>query len=724
MPDLLPLRPAALTPGLKPRGYRHHGAADPRWPLLILLGALASACAGPAKPAAPAQPPDVVLITVDTLRADRVGGALTPAINAVGASGARFLAARTTAPLTLPAHVSLMTGSLPTQTGVRLNGVHRFDDSRPTLARLFKDAGRETAAFVGAFVLDRQFGLASGFDTYDDQIARAPDAPLRLEAERSASAVAGRAIAWLRRRAQEGGAARRPYFLWAHFYDPHAPYAPPPDALARAGGDAYGGEVAYADAEIGRLLRAVAGHGAGRPVITVILGDHGESLGEHGERTHGMLLYDGAARIPLVIAGPGVTAGERRQAVSIADVAPTLLRLSGLTIPAGLPAMWGRDLFSTAARGADTYIETMYPRVMGWSGLTALVEDRWKVTVAEGAGSELYDLANDPGERANAAGSRPEIVQAASARLAGIASAQTASAPAAASAEAQERLRALGYVGSAPPPPPGAGTRGVNPAARIATWVAFEEAIEQLNSGRAALALAALAALHKANPGAQVIATTYANALTAQGRHREALAIYRRAVAEWPGDTMLFHDLAVAAQRAGLHDEAARAEQAAIALDPKNAAAHNGLGLMLIEQGRAGEAAQAFERASAADPSSAEYLANLGNARRAVNDARGAEAAYRAAIAADPASANGLNGLGVLLVESGRASEAVAVLERATASDPGLWEARLNLGIAYQTAGNLDAAAVAYRAVLAAPSRFARERKAAGELLASLDRKR
>ena len=705
MPDLLPLRPAALIG------------------LALCVGALPAACAGPAKPVAPAEPPDVVLITVDTLRADRVGGALTPAINAVGARGARFLDARTTVPLTLPAHVSLMTGALPTQTGVRLNGVHRFDDSRPTLARLFKDAGRDTAAFIGAFVLDRQFGLASGFDTYDDQIARRPDAPLTLEAERPASAVADRAIAWVKRRAQSGGAARRPYFLWAHFYDPHAPYTPPADALARAGGDAYGGEVAYADAEIGRLLGAVSEASAPRTLVVAILGDHGESLGEHGERTHGMLLYDGALRIPLVVAGPGVTSGEHRRIVSIADVAPTLLRLSGLARPTDARAMWGRDLFSTAGRGTDIYAETLYPRVMGWSGLTALVEERWKVIAPEGAAGELYDLASDPGEQGNAAGRRPEIVQAASARLAGIASAQTASAPAAASAEAQERLRALGYVGSAPPPPPGAGTRGINPAAQIAIWVAFEDAIEQLNAGRQAQALAALAVLHKSNPGAQVVATTYANALTGQGRHREALAIYRRAVEAWPGESMLFHDLAVAAGRAGLRAEAARAEQAAIALDPKNAAAHNGLGLLLIEDGRADEARQAFERATAADPSSAEYLANLGNARRAVNDARGAESAYRFAIAADPASANGLNGLGVLLVESGRASEAVALLERATAADPGLWEARLNLGVAHQTAGNLDAAAAAYRAVLGAPGRFGRERAAAAELLRALGRK-
>ena len=681
---------------------------------------LLAACSRPAEETAPAsRAPDVVLITVDTLRADRVGGALTPAINAVGERGARFLAARTTAPLTLPAHVSLMTGAIPPSTGVRLNGAHRFDGSRPTLATLFKDAGRDTAAFVGAFVLDRQFGLATGFDRYDDQITRTPGAPLNLEAERPASAVAGRAIAWLRERQQAGGPSRRPYFVWAHFYDPHAPYTPPADARARAGGDAYNGEVAYADAEIGRLLAAVAATNAGRPLIVAILGDHGESLGEHGERTHGMLLYDGALRIPLVIAGPGVAAGEHRRPVSIVDVAPTVLRLAGLAVPGGLQ---GRDLLSGSGESREVYAETMYPRVMGWSGLTGLVEDRWKVIAAERAESELYDLANDPVERQDASAQRREIVQAAAARLAAISVAETAPAPAAASREAQERLRALGYV-SAAPPPAASGQAGVNPATRIAGWVAFEEAIEQLNAGRPAAALASLAALHRANPGAQVIASTYAKALSDGGRHREALAIYRRAVETWSGDSMLFHDLAVAAQRAGQRDEAARAEQAAIALDPNSGAAHNGLGLLLIEAGRVGEARQAFERAVAADASSAEYLANLGNATRASGDRAGAEAAYRSALASDPGAANALNGLGALLVESGMPLEAIPLLERAAGADADFWEARLNLGIAHHTAGNLNAAAAAYRAVLGAPQRFSQERRAAAELLASIGRK-
>jgi len=688
--------------------------------LLICLS-LCAACGRPAPEANPAQPPpDVVLITVDTLRADRVGGALTPAINAVGTRGARFLTARTTVPLTLPAHVSLMTGAIPPVTGVRLNGAHRFDGSRPTLAQLFRDAGRDTAAFIGAFVLDRQFGLGAGFDTYDDQIARSPGATLRLEAERPASAVADRAIAWIRSRPRADATPRRPYFLWVHFYDPHAPYTPPADALARAGGDAYDGEVTYADAEIGRLLRAVSDISPGHAPLIVILGDHGESLGEHGERTHGMLLYDGTLRVPLVMAGPGVVAGERRQPVSIVDVAPTVLRLAGLGVPG---SMQGRDLFSAPADAHEVYAETLYPRILGWSALTSLVDGRWKVIAPESAAEELYDLESDPAEKDDVSQRKPAVVQAAVARLGVIKNAEAAPAAAAVSAEAQERLRALGYVGTAPPARP-AGSGGVNPASRIAVWVAFEDALELLNAGPAPAALAKLAALHAENPGAQVIATTYARALSEHGRHREALAIYRSAARQWPGDSMLFHDLAVAAQRAGLREEAARAEAAAIALDPKNGAAHNGLGLLLIESDRAEAAKQAFERAAAADPSSAEYLTNLGNAKRALGDRTGAEAAYRSALASDSGAANALNGLGVLLVETGRAVEAVPVLQKAAAADPGLWEARLNLGIAHQTAGNLDAAAAAYRAVMAAPPRFSRERQAAAELLASIGRHR
>jgi tetratricopeptide (TPR) repeat protein len=414
-----------------------------------------------------------------------------------------------------------------------------------------------------------------------------------------------------------------------------------------------------------------------------------------------------------------VAAGAHRRPVSIVDVAPTVLRLAELGVPAG---MNGHDLFSGPAAAHEVYAETQYPRTLGWSPLTALVEERWKVIAPEGGGEELYDIENDPGERENVSARRPEIVQAAATRLSVIRKSETASSSAAPGAEAQERLRALGYVGSAPAQPSSGGAP--NPAAQIATWVAFEDILDRLNSGRPAEAATKLAVLSAANPLAQVIAATYARTLSELGRHREALAVYRNALRTWPDDSMLFHDLAVAAQRAGRRDEAMRAEQASVALDPKNGAAHNGLGLLLVEDDRLDDARQAFERAVAADTSSAEYLVNLGNAKRASGDRAGAETTYRSALKLDPGSANALNGLGVLLIETGRPADAIPYLEKAAQSDPGLWEARLNLGIAHQAAGQLDAAAAAYRAVLAAPTRYARERRAAAELLASLTRNR
>ncbi|MEK6630523.1 MAG: sulfatase-like hydrolase/transferase [Acidobacteriota bacterium] len=680
-----------------------------------VLGVAAGACTGEQPAHTPSDTrPDVVLVSVDTLRADRVGGPLTPTINAIGSRGARFLSARTTVPLTLPAHVSLMTGTLPPVHGVRLNGVHRFDGSHPTLARLFKDAGYATAAFVGAFVLDRQFGLDAGFDTYDDRIPRSTAAPLLLEAERPAGVVADRAMAWLKSR--PAGTGRQPFFLWIHFYDPHAPYTPPAEARARAGGDAYGGEVAYVDAEIGRIMAALRQPDDRARTLIAVVGDHGESLGEHGERTHGMLLYEGALRIPLVMQGPGVGKGERRELVSLIDVAPTLLRLASLPVPKRIA---GRDLFTGTEHPHEIYAETQYPQVAGWSPLAALVEDRWKLVATDGAEDELYDLQLDAGERHNQSAQQPATVAAVRSRLAAIRATGSGSAVATApSADALARLRSLGYVATS-----GSATSAgssVNPATQIAAWASFEDALPLLTAGQPAAALAALAPLAMAHPDAPVFQSVYARALSESGRHREALSVYRQAVRRWPRDSMLYHDFAVAAGAAGDRDEAVRAERAAIAVDAGNSAAHNGLGLLLIERGQTDGARQAFERASVLDKTSAEYRVNLGNARRAAGDMAEAEAAYREALDRDGAFAGALNGLGVLLVQQNHPADALPFFERALKADPAFWEAHLNLGIANQQAGRLDAARAAYRAVLGAPPRFARERRAASDLLAAL----
>lgn len=662
------------------------------------------------------QPRAVVLLTIDTLRADRLTGQTMPALERLASGGLRFDHARTPVPLTLPAHTSLMTGLLPPAHGVRLNGARAA--AQPSIARVLRDAGFRTGAFVSAFVLDRQFGLADGFEQYDDRVARDPDAALRLEAERPGDETIAAALAWL----ATIDASRDRFFLWVHLFEPHAPYAPSrncgasPEADGDAGPGAYDRDVACADALAGRLIGAVnraAGANAA-DIAWIVAGDHGEGLGEHGESTHGMLAYDATLRVPLVLRGPGIRASVSSAPVSLIDVAPTLLTWLGVARP---PSMPGLDLRAAPAADRDVYSETLYPRMAGWHGVSALSGARWKAIRTSGI--ELYDLQADPGETTDVAAAHRPIAEAmggAAAREGESAGPRTAAGP---PAEAVERLRALGYVGGGAPAArdeQGAG----NPALEIASWGRFEHALSLLNTGRARDALVTLQTLATSHPGARVFASSHARALQETGAVQAALDVRRAIAARWPDDAMVFHDLASAARAAGKAEEAAKAEQAALALDPGNAAAFNGLGLLHADAGRDADAAAAFAKAAAADPGNASYWTNLGNAERARGDLAAAERAYRRALAQAPAFADGLNGLGVLLVQSGRARDAVPLFERALASDPDLIESRLNLGIACQESGRLAEAADAYRMVIQSAKPGSREHSAATALLAAL----
>ncbi len=682
--------------------------------------AMAIGCA-PAPPAKP-QRPNILLVTIDTFRADRVGIGLTPTIDRLAAGGLRFTAARSAVPLTLPSHATIHTGLMPPAHGVRENGVDTLASTHQTIASLLKKAGYATAAFVGAFVLDHRFGLAQGFDTYDDQIARDPDAADRLEAERPAAAVVDRALAWLNQgpRTKDQG----PFFLWLHLYDPHAPYTPPKEFLP-PGRRPYDGEIAYADAQLARVLDALKTGGLIEHTMIVIAGDHGEGLGEHGELTHGMLLYDSTLRVPLVIADASRgfhPHSVMAQPVSLAEIAPTILGAVGVAPPA---EMNGRDL-TRMSRVYDVYSETEYPRAAGWSPLRALTDGRWK-TIRAGAVREVYDLQNDPREQHDVAASQTTVAAAMAARADQIHSATGAAAGRAISPEAQERLRSLGYVASSAPTasPPDA----PNPAAHIAVWNEFERALSSL-AGHHRDALPALKRLAAANPDAPVIQTLMARALKDGGQIDGALAAYRQAAKRWPTDAMLLHDLAVTAREAAntagrpnvgaLTDEAMRADQAALTIAPDYPAALNGLGLLAIDQDRVADAVTAFERAAALDSGNASYWANLGNARRGAGDRSGAERAYRRALEADARTADAANGLGVLLVEANRPVEAAPWFERAISAAPDLVEARLNLGIALQQSGQTARAADEYRRILAARGSHPREKDAAAKLLAGL----
>jgi choline-sulfatase len=734
--------------------------------LAVFVAVLAAACGRSPVDSHARAKPNVLLVTIDTLRVDRLGTGVAPALDRLAAASLQFTSARTAVPLTLPSHTTILTGQLPPEHGVRDNGVDPSGNPTDTAARLLNAAGYQTAAFVGAYVLDRRFGLSQGFDTYDDQIPRDPNATERLEAERPASAVVDRALAWLDRFAPvtlapgtnaPGTVApsnRAPFFVWIHLYDPHAPYNPPRE-FVRATADRtatveerYDGEVRYADAQIARVLAWLDAHALRDRTFVVVAGDHGEGLGDHGERTHGMLLYDSTLRVPLIVSMPGTAAARRDDPVSLADIAPTVLHAAGIAVP---PAMKGRDLLAQVRLKPDTtyenqaratsdvrsvrlqadltelYSETEYPRVAGWSPLHALTDGRWMAISGAGA-TALYDLQNDPHEERDVSDAQRSVTAALASRIDAIRRRAANPAGRAISSDAAQRLRSLGYVASSGQPSPGNG--GPHPASKIDAWNQFEEALAALNSGQVAAAASALTKLATTNPDAPVFQTTYARALGESGQSARALEVYRRAAQRWPTDALLLHDLAVAARNAAaktsgpvanaLLDEAVRADRAALVLSPNSAVAHNGLGLLAVDLNRPQDALKEFERAATIDPNNASYSTNVGNARRAVGDASGAEQAYRRALEVDPRAADAINGLGVLLVETKRPTEAIPLFERAIAAAPDFQEARLNLGIALQESGQTARAADTYRQVLAAPAHYKRERDAAAKLLAAI----
>ncbi|HTI36023.1 MAG TPA: sulfatase-like hydrolase/transferase [Vicinamibacterales bacterium] len=673
-------------------------------PLAIAAALLLAGCRASPPSSATAAPPNIVLITIDTLRADRLTAETMPNVSALAARGSRFTNARAVVPLTEPSHTTILTGASPAETGVHVNGTVP-SSPRKTIAVALHDAGYRTGAFVGAYVLDRRFGLSLGFDTYDDRVERDPSGAPRLEAERRGDHVVDAALGWLR---QDNG---HPFFAWIHLYDPHAPYAPPPEYLGRAHGRAYDGEVMFADAQVGRVLEWLETSGQDGRTIVAVAGDHGEGLGEHGEDTHGMLAYDSTLRVPLVIRQPGREPGVLAAPVSLVDLPATLLGLAAVAVP---ETMHHGAVFSGSH---DVYAETHYPRTAGWHSLAALADERWKVIAS--SETELYDLQSDPAEMHNLASERTTLASSMRARAAQLA-APAGGTETRTSADARERLQSLGYVASSATTADN--DRGPNPARQIYAWNTFEHELTTLSTGDAARALPGLSKLARSYPDSPVFQSTYARALKETGRLREALDVYRRAVSRWPDDAMLYHDLAVTASAAGRNDEAARAEQAALALDPSNGSAANGLGLVQAAGGHPQDAESAFERAVAADPTNAVYWTNLGNARRDAGNSAGAEEAYRTALEHDPRSADAANGIGVLLVQRGRSADAVAWFERALAGNDTFVDAHLNLGIAYQEAGQRDKAVEQYRRVLALAAPGTRAYAAASSLLQAVGR--
>ena len=682
---------------------------------------VAAACSQPpADERTPAPRPDLLLVTIDALRADRVGSGLTPALDELAASGLSFEEAYTVAPLTRPAHASLLSGVLPPEHEVRLD-TDRFARRQPTLARLARDAGYETAAFVSSHELDRSSGLSAGFTTYDDRVLRDWVATVAPTGERPAAEVADRVIDWLK--ARPAPATHRPLFVWVHFNDPNAPYDSPAAVGVDSQADAYDREVAFVDAQFRRVLDAVRRVGREPRMFVVVAADHGESLGDHGERTHGLSLYESAVRVPLVLAGPGVPAGTASEAVSLIDVAPTILARLGVP-PA--PSMRGRDLMAPSsaqppmsAPDAPRYVyaEARLPEAAGGAARSMITDGRLKLIV--GGTTELYDLQRDAGERRNLAQSQAASVRALEARLSMISvNRRGARSGADISLETSSKSATL-----AEPTQDGLAPNReapIPPATVIRSWGRYEDALRLLSAGDVRRASKELALLARRHPQARAFQRAHALALIDSGEFADAYQVLVALVGRRPGDATLYHQLAEAAALAGKADEARRAEQAALALDPGYAPAHDGLGRLALESGQAADARRAFESAVADDPTNARYWANLGMASRALRDVSAAERAFRRALELDGECPHAVSGLALLLMDAGELPEAVTLLERVTHATPAYVEGWLNLGVAYQKSDRLADARMAFQRVGKSSARYAREREAATRALNSL----
>lgn len=658
------------------------------------------------------------------MRADHVGAygdtrAETPNLDRLARSGVRFEAAISAVPLTLPSHATILSGLLPPHHGLRNNGAGSFPASRETLATLLSASGYHTGAFVGSYVLDHRFGLARGFETYDDEIARDPSAPGALEAERPGREVVDRALAWL---AKGDG---RPFFAWVHLYDAHAPYDPPEPFRSRHRDHPYDGEVASVDFQVGRLLDWLAVSGREKETVVAVAADHGEALGEHGELTHGFFVYEPTLRVPLLLRGPSLAS--RRVVttpVSLADLAPTLAGLTGTPLAGALD---GRDLSRDLLRGgepasADIYSETEYPRIFGWSGLSAL--RRKSLKYIEAPRPEIYDLARDPNETRSLADARAPRADLAAAIAAFHRETVAPEKPATADRESAAKLASLGYISGSPSASERLALR--DPKDVAGAFRGFEDAHWDLVGGRVETARSKLLAALRSDPDNPVFLDSLGLAYRRLGDFDAAIRSYRRAVELSPGDADTRYDLAVALKEAGRIDEAFSAAQDALTHDASRPDTLGVLGIALLAKGKPQEALAQFDRAAALDPRDARTENNRGNVLRELKRPAEAEAAYRRAIALAPRYADPWNGLGALEVEDRRFAEAVASFDRAIALAPEDHEARLNRGIALEMAGDLPSAESAYRDFLAAAANdphFARERQVASRLIARLARK-
>ncbi len=571
--------------------------------LPFILAATLTACTHepPPAPTAPSSPRHVLLITIDTLRADHIGAygyaaARTPNLDRLAREGIRFDRAYAVAPITLTSHASLMTGRYPPGHGARHNGM-RLDLKTPTLAEAFAAAGYATAAFVAAFPLDRRFGLIKGFQTYGDVMPRDDDGQVRNE--RPGRLVADEALAWLSTHRQDR------FFLWVHFFEPHAPYGNPADpaearrpVLAR-----YDDDIAEADVQVGRLVAGLGDLAA--QTLIVAAGDHGEAFGEHGEISHSLFVYDTTLRVPLILSGTGVAPGSRvEEAVSLVDVAPTLAFLARLgpfdadgklLLPDMPPASRLRASASAGQAGPRSlYAESFAPLLdFGWSPLRTVRQGDWKFIAAPTP--ELYDLKSDPGETRNLASGQPARAAAFARQVDAIATGALAPAGAL-DRETVARLQALGYASGRSGP---AGDRSDPKDRRELAARLAQVASGELQGAGLERALREILRIDHENPQANL---RLGYVLLNSGRCPDAIPRFSAAIAAHLPSADAHLGLAACEAAAKNPVAAERTLAEAQHVEPDNPVANANLGLLLSDTGRPGAAIPHLQRALSLDP--------------------------------------------------------------------------------------------------------------------------
>ena len=690
-----------------------------RFPPLVLfcLLVLGVACQ-------PVAPPvrHVVLITIDTLRGDALGFAgsrelETPNLDALAAGGHVFLDAHAHNVVTLASHTNILTGLYPYQHGVRDNGGFKLRSEVPTLATMLKGRGFKTAAFVGAYPLASRFGLARGFEVYDEVkvdksvelVGGLPD-PRKPFGERSAPEVLQRARDWWQQNQAQ------PRFLWIHLFDPHSPYLPPESLRSRYAAKPYYGEIAGVDAALGPFLRGFL-DGKEENTLIVVTGDHGESLGEHGERAHSLFAYESTLHIPLLFWRPGLAPVRDDWPARHVDIVPTVLAAIGAEAPEGLPG-----LALLGSRPADpqkvaTYFEALTAHLnQGWAPLRGLLQDRRKYI--EQAVAELYDLRSDPKEAKNLIDDERRLARS----LAEALPSESKWPPdrGALSEEELRELRSLGYLMSEAQK---RAKYGPEDDLRQLTGIQtqMQEVVTLFHNGRLEEAMALCRQVIEKRPDMEMAWLYLATSMIRAGRAEAAIVVLRAAITRKITSVDIRRQLGLSLLYSGKLEEGITALEE-LTREVPDVVALNNLALAQIQLERADAAFAALAKAREQDPEDAGTFENLAFVNLEVGRLAAAEEAARQAIALDPKRIGAFNNLGLALYHQGRAREAVDTWQKASLLDPPNPDTLFNLGSVAMEIGDARVAAPALRRFLEiAPQQgFEPQRQAARQMLAAL----